>query len=710
MNPLLLLHSLALGGPALAQEVEAPPVSTEQVRMVTFGDDMGVAGHLMLQGVTAYGTVSFTRPRGWELTSDPVLDLQFEHSGALLADQSNLTVHLNDQPVATIRLTEDNALDGLQEIRLPLELIEDHNRLSMVANQSYTQECEDPYDPALWTRISNQSSIRFVYEPIPIESELLDLPYPMLDVLAFGPAQIALVGPQEVSPGTLEAYANLGMALGREAAWRHVEVATAARALDGVNTHAIVLGTVSENPVVSDLVDTSSLKDGQGLVALVANPWNTSHGVLVITGKDDAGVLVAAQGVAANDRYDLLSGAAAFVDAVGDSSPPPTKQHPLPVPAGQESFTLEDLGIEDRTVRGYYAPTVSIPIRFEGDSHVGPSGGRIRLHYGYSAQLEGRLSTLEVRLNGVSLRSVALDNPGGSENEVIEIDVPADIIWPDSKLDVVFHLFPRDFDPCLYLSDKVIWGTLYHTSEIQVPRDHYALLPDLSKLRHRAWPFNLESPQAGVVVVVPNKPNQAHASAVMQLGAELGRLSVAKAPELRVRTADEETKAPSTGLNRILLLDDEPSDYYTRLVSSGLLTARSVEFTRQLSSGKELIQATVGTPYGTLEAARATGEDTHNLLVLRTPSASDLAPMVRLVFDETKVMDLQGNLAILEPGGDIETLDIAEKLPVGEVPIVSTARFTTRRHWLFVALFASLAAVIGTALVRRWAQARSGEV
>ncbi len=704
-----LLHMVLIVPPAWAQDDEAPLEPADQVRVVTFDDDLNTGGHMMLQGVTAYGTVTFTRPRGWDLTADPELDLRFEHSAALLPDQSNLTIHLNDQPVGSVRLDADNVIGGQLSVRLPRGLIEDHNRLSLVADQSYTLECEDPFDPALWTRISDQSSIRFTYRPVPIESQLLDLPYPIVDELGYGASQVALVGPASVSQADLNALAQLGLAFGRQAAWHHVQVATPAGGLDKVNTHAIVLGTVDGNPVVNDLVDTSDLKAGQGLVALVANPWNPTFGVLVVTGKDDAGVLIAAQGVSANDRYDLLSGAAALVDTVDDTSPPATRQNPLPAP-NRADFALSDLGVEDRTVRGYYAPTISVPIRFAGDARPRPGGGKVYVRYGYGAQLDIRLSTLEVRLNGVSLRSVALEDPQGSEDEVLEVEIPADILRPDSRLDVVFHLFPRDFDPCRYISDKMIWGTLYDTTEVHAPMDHYATLPDLGKLRHRAWPFNLEDPQAGIVVVAPDAPSQAHASAVLQLGAELGRLSVATAPDLSVRSASDETASPSTGKNRVVLMGAESNGWVEQQLDNGVLTARSQDFTKELKADKSLIQATVGTPYGTLEAARTQGEDPYNLLVLRTPEAVELSGMVRRVFDEERILELAGNLAVLEPGGGIDTLDVAERVAVGKVPVVSAARFATRRNWLLVALIATIAAVLGTALVREWAQRRSGEV
>ena len=48
------------------------------------------------------------------------------------------------------------------------------------------------------------------------------------------------------------------------------------------------------------------------------------------------------------------------------------------------------------------------------------------------------------------------------EGEPIEEEV----LDPDSRVDVVFHLFPRGYDACHHVADSHIWGTVFARSSI----------------------------------------------------------------------------------------------------------------------------------------------------------------------------------------------------------------------------------------------------
>ena len=160
----------------------------------------------------------------------------------------------------------------------------------------------------------------------------------------------------------------------------------------------------------------------------------------------------------------------------------------MPVP-DQELFTLADLGMTDRTIRGFYATPMEIPLKMSGDTKVRIDGARFVVDYGYAANLDTRLSSLEVRLNGVTLRSIPLDDEEGEVKAQLEVELPHELLEPSSELEVVFHLFPAEFDPCSYIGDRHIWGTVFETSLLELERDYYAMVPDLSLLRHDLWPM-----------------------------------------------------------------------------------------------------------------------------------------------------------------------------------------------------------------------------
>ena len=107
---LLLTGSTALGAKPAADE-EVPPVQL-RVADTTFEEAMYRTTDLRLRGLTAYESVVFTVPRGWELTEDPQVHLYMAHSDTLMPQTSSLTVLVNDTAVGSIALDPENALDG----------------------------------------------------------------------------------------------------------------------------------------------------------------------------------------------------------------------------------------------------------------------------------------------------------------------------------------------------------------------------------------------------------------------------------------------------------------------------------------------------------------------------------------------------------------------------------------------------------------------
>jgi len=82
---------------------------------------------------------------------------------------------------------------------------------------------------------------------------------------------------------------------------------------------------------------------------------------------------------------------------------------------------LSAIGFKDTTVRGFYAVPISIPLALDGDAHGAPSGGLFKVTYSYPPGLDARLSRIEVAIDGLSLRSVPLDDVAGAERAVAEV-------------------------------------------------------------------------------------------------------------------------------------------------------------------------------------------------------------------------------------------------------------------------------------------------
>ena len=723
----LLLLATLLCVPALAQDAPAADEAaedTEDARArktkrqgprtfeVKFDEHLMLPSDVTLQGLLAYETLTFTVPRSWELSADPVVELNFEHSPQLLGDRSSLTVRVNDHAVTSIELNRKNAVGGTARIAIPRDLLKDYNKLTVLVTQHVTEECEDPFDPSLWTRVNKSSLIRFNYNPKPITEELLDYPFPLYDPLSYGPAELTLVSADdELAPAAVEALGVLGLSLGRIAGYHTVSVREPVATLAQARTHALVVGTPGDNRIVEKLVSQRNLNAGEGLVAMLPHPDDPSLAVLVVTGKDEAGLMKAAQALAGHDRYPVLAGKVAKVRLAESDDPPPSRRTPMPAPA-DDNFTLADLGIDDQTVRGFYAPPIRIPLQLEGDSKPRLDGAKLELHYGYSAQLDTRLSTLEVRINGVVLHSVALNDEDGEQNAKLTVALPQAVLEPRNEVEVIMHLFPVDFDPCRRVSDRMIWGTIFDSSEFSIRRDHYAMMPDLGLLQHDLWPFTLREGKGETDVILSDAPDRYEGASALQLATEMGRLSTESNPRLVVRTA-------ASGLgddHAILLVTDGVHSAYKALEGSGDLSLTGDEDRLLKGAGEgDLQQATVDSDYGSIEELLHPSAADKALLVVRGADSADLLDMVRGFKDVRRLIGLAAdpeqqtnNLAVFGTIGPPRTLSVGDRQQVGTIPLASRVEQGLRRSWWLIGLMVLLAALLLAAIGRMWAGGKGG--
>lgn len=693
--------SLGLSGPARAQEVAAGEAPAEEqvppdfVYDAVFEEAMYVEKDIMLHGLTGYGSVSFSTPRGWDLSGDPELVLRFAHSAELLPEQSSLTVLVNDVSVATVALGAENASGAELVAAVPRELLGEYNTVTFAGVHKRTESCQDPYDMSLWTRIGKDSALRFPVRQTPVRGELLEYPYPLFDELGFGPMALTWVsGEGGRSAQSLSAAGQLALGLGRLADYRGVALAPPVRRVEEAETAALMVGTVAELPEVSELVDTSSIQGDQGLVAILPNPADPKRPVLVVTSHSERGLLDAVGALNSNTRLQTLSGPVATTSGGAlDDRLPASRQQPLPM-AGAEA-TLSELGLEDATVRGYYAPQFRVPIVLEGGAAIRPEGGVAHINYAYSAGLDTRLSTIEVRLNGVTLRSAPLDEGAGDQDASLRVRLPPEVVEPHSYLDVVFHLFPEGYDACEWRPDETHWATLYASSEIAIPRDHYAMMPDLSRLRYRGWPFNLEAGPVALVLADEARPTEV--SAMLQLAAQIGAWGSTERPDLQVVVASDAEAAAAQ--HRVLLVGDTPHPYFNRLVKQGLLSAPGEVGGRAVRGRKS--------SHDYIEQAQD-GDDT--VMVLRSTRRGGLLSLVDALGDSRVLAKLDHNLALLTEGGAVQTYETAQPQRVGEIPPSTQARLLLQRHWASWGLFAVFGAMVFAGMVRGWAARRGGEV
>ena len=682
----------------------APPPPAAPVGEIRFDEDLLLDRDLSLRGVYATQNVPFSMPRSWDPAGDARLDLEISHSAALMADRSSITVSLNGTAVRSAALVggSDNTPMRLS-VRLPKDSLEHFNVLTFEVVQHLNEECEDPFDPALWTRVSLDSTINIPHRTLYAPAELKYFPYPFYDDRGYGPLTVTLAGMGGASDGQLSAVADLGLSLGRLADYRGVEVQPPVASLSEVSVgQALVVGTPSENPLVGQLIGQAALpRAGEGLLAMVPLPQDGRRVALVVTGGDAAGLQAAADALSSHDRFPVLSGPTTLVRSIVDAAPPDSRQLPRISPP-DDTFTLEDIEMGDQTAHGYYAAPIKLPLKLLADSKLQLNGARLGLDFAYSPLLDTGLSTLEVRIDNTSIRSVPLTNVDGEGKQRIWIDVPYELVKPSSELMLLFHLFPLDYDRCEYVSDRSIWGTVFESTELELKRDHFAALPDLELLRHRLWPLNAALQDEGVQLVVDDRPEAVDASAAMQVAAELGRVTDGPAKISAMSGAswaDGDAAA-------VVIAGEGGNGALAAMESARRVAGRGLLDRLLLRGDNTLMDARVSAAYPTIEQVVRSG-DRHGL-ILRAPDAMLLDLAAQLGAPES-VYSMEGNLATISDLG-VQTIDVADKTQVGEVPLGRRAEMLVRNSWILLGASLLLGAFLLTLVVRQWATRNGGRV
>lgn len=510
-----------------------------------------VGNALRLRGVYSEARFGFTRPRDWSLQGAKAL-IRFQHSPALLANRSNLTVRVNGVSVGSTPLNRKSGQIGQLLVNIPANVIQNYNELTLVAQQNNAPQCSDPGDATLWTEVLPDSKITFDFRPKAVPLDFSNYPYPFFDELNLDPSRIAYLVPNQPSEAWLTSAARLQAGLGRMADFRPIETRLFRR-LEEVppSQRLVVIGTPAEVSALKSLQLPYSLSNNQFVdgsktplaedVGLLMLTTTRAGGipVLVVTGNGPEGVAKAVQALLQTEARKLGTGAAILVDQVADVPTPAPRQWPRHLPE-QDSFKLADLTgldykpMQDVTVRGAYAPPVEFNFRALPDDRF-KRGSSMNLVYSHSPQINPRLSTLEVRIDGVPIGGKQLRDEGGATRKSFKLTIPENLVKPDSKMQVVFNLTPKELGQCGEGNDQQLWGQVHNDTSFDLNRENSVQLPDLSLLRV-GYPFTSPQDLSSTAIALPDNPTNPEVLTLLKFSERMGRSSQAETVKLQVYT------------------------------------------------------------------------------------------------------------------------------------------------------------------------------
>ncbi len=513
-----------------------------------------VGNRFRLRGVYSEAQIGFTRPRGWKVRSAKAL-IRFQHSPALQANLSNLTVRVNDRSIGSVPLNRKESQVGQVVFNVPSKLIQDYNDLTIVAQQQNKQDgCSDPGDATLWTEVLPDSKLLFDYQPQAIPLNFSRYPYPFFDNLSLDTNRIVYLLPK-LNESWLAGAPRFQAALGRLADFRPIDTRLV-EDIDEVepNERLVIMGTPADQPALEDLdlpftIDGNQILDGNKLalpedvgVLILTTTQDGSVPVLVATGNGPEGVAKAAQFLVQPDSSKLGTGQAILVDKLNEVPTPSPRQWPRYLPE-KNSFKLSEIKTQandepfgDVTVRGAGAPPIDIDFRALPDDQF-RRGSSMTVRYSYGPQVNPRTSAVEVLLDDIFIGGARLTSDKGESRKALKVDLPANLIKPTSKIQVAFRLNAKEPAQCGRVTDQQLTGTLHSDTSFNLNRENSVQLPNLELLQS-GYPFAAPQDLSGTAIVVPESPSTTDLLTLLTFSERLGRLSQADSVKLNVYTAD----------------------------------------------------------------------------------------------------------------------------------------------------------------------------
>jgi hypothetical protein len=324
-------------------EVPELPQPAEEIRQIISLEELGFADQ------TARGTIeqtiNFIIPLSmeWQVLTEATLDLHFAHSELLHPQRSSLTILVNDSPIASVLLNEENSENGNAVFNLSARLLKiGDNKISIVTNikmRDYyidPRQCIEDYYHEAWVVVYADSSLTLPSGP---SSPILNLTdYPFAFIGAANLSDTIFVVPDRLSRTIAYSVANVASRLGRsaEGATLYPKVISA-RDLSLSNIehpYQFLFGRPTENQSIYPLNDILPLpyirgSDKPQAIDEVAQilPLSGSTGYiqaaltdenqprLVITGDSNESVMWAAEALSQPDLINDLKGDLVIMDA-----------------------------------------------------------------------------------------------------------------------------------------------------------------------------------------------------------------------------------------------------------------------------------------------------------------------------------------------------------------------------------------------------------
>lgn len=461
-----------------------------------------------------------------DIVTQALVTLRAAWSPALLSDLSQLVVLLNGEVVQTIPLTPANA--GGITLKIPVNpalFLPGDNQLNLRLVAHYARDCEDPFHSSLWANVSNvQSGFDLTVQSLPKAPDLSSLPGPFFDRNDNGAPRLPFVFAAAPSHGDLEAAAGIASWMGGLASYRGFAFKPMVGRLPTGN--AIVF---MKTPAFGLNVPING-----ATATMIKNPADPSGTLLVIAGRNDAEIRLAAAALAS--ARGIPGGAQMSFDGARIPTWPRygaprwlTTEREVRLGEIMAPYALQGMGLPPGPLAARF--------RLAPDLFFWPrQGGSLSLGYRYpdAKWLDREGSRMDVSINGQFLKTLPLTgmswwqrlwygSGAASVNGRSNVGLPRYNLFGSNELVFDYNLIMADKQKCTgTLPDNVRVG-LDPNSTIDLTGAWHGLqMPDLASFAGAGYPFTVRPDLSETVVVMDEHPAEAAIEAFLDVMGRLG--------------------------------------------------------------------------------------------------------------------------------------------------------------------------------------------
>lgn len=708
MKLILILFSLILS-PVIASGADMPAITRHHSLKALSSQDA-----LTLRGTEGSSTIDFGS-RLDEIVTHAVLHLHYTYSPALIPLQSHIKVRLNDQIVAVLPITKENAGRNIEsDIVLDPALFTDFNRLQLQLIGHYTANCEDPLNSSLWTEVGGASDLEITSTPVSLGNDLSMLPVPFFDKRDSSELRLPFIFPANPDKTILNASGIVASWFGKLAAWRGARFTAH---FDTPAGDAVVFATNSERPPFLQ----NHPKVNAPTLEIMTNPVDGYSKLLLVLGRDGNDLITAARALVLGNA--ALSGAQATIRSVADEKARQAYDAPnwvrmdRPMKFGEMVASPQDL-----QVKSHFSAPIRINMMIPPDFFTWHKKGvPVNLKFSYTAPIVQSESRMVMSLNDELVKSFTLQASGhNTESAKLRLPLLDDLIFKESRevflpayklgarnqLQFNFSFAYLKSGQCTGAITENVRGMIDPDSTIDFSGlPHYAEMPNLRYFTTAGFPFTKYADLSQTIVVIPDAPSVYDIETMLTLLGRMGEatgypatrvrvagpgdrlddadlLVIGAAPQLGLLTrwnkylpaiisgAKREISQPTKTVNAFyhwLGLAPDPDVFSQEKLDAGGPLAAILGFESPVTSGRSVVAITASAPEDLVLPLNA----------LEKPNLSN---------------EVKGSVAMIHPH-KIESYLVGNTYFVGHLPVLTAIWYTLSKYPVLMAVLALLALI-----------------